>query len=77
MMATGVVLGLLQLALFPRAVELVGIVNWHRAGWAVGVLAFVLVPNAKVLSWNTPSLLVIATMGGVLVNCSNSAVRAW
>ena len=75
LLTTGIVLGVLQLVVFPHAIELVGIVRWQRGGWLLGVISFVLVPNTKELSWNSPSLFAVGVMGDLLVNCAVSAVR--
>lgn len=75
LLATGIVLGVLQLVVFPRVVERVGIVAWQRAGWLLGMIAFVVVPNIRGLSWNSPSLFAMGVTGSLLVNSCTSAVR--
>ncbi|CAN0434045.1 unnamed protein product [Ascophyllum nodosum] len=74
LLATGIVLGVLQLVVFPRVVERVGMVAWQRAGWLLGMIAFVVVPNIRGLSWNSPSLFAMGVAGNLLVNSCTSAI---
>ncbi|CAN0354461.1 unnamed protein product [Ascophyllum nodosum] len=74
LLMTGIVLGVLQLVVFPRVIERVGIVAWQRTGWLLGMIAFLVVPNIKGLCWNSSSLFAMGVTGTLLVNSCTSAI---
>lgn len=71
----GIFLGVIQFTLLPYAMKSIGILTWYRFCWVLGVVAFVLTPNAKALSWNYTSLFVVGVLSCLLVNCCTTAVR--
>eukprot|EP00752_Nemacystus_decipiens_P004106 g3756.t1 len=64
LVATGVLMAMCQLVLFPPLIKMVGIMTWQRLGCGVGVAAFAAVPAIKTFSWDYNSLFI----GSVLVN---------
>lgn len=53
---SGVIVGVLQLVVFPKIVKVVGITIWQRIGCLMCVPCFVAIPNAKAISWDDSSL---------------------
>lgn len=74
-LTTGVLLGMIQLTVLPRIIRFFGIVRWYRIGWVLTVGAFLVIPNAKKLSWNSPSLFATCVLGSLTIYCCSSAVR--
>jgi len=75
LLTAGIVLGIFQLFVLPRAIRHIGIVRWQRASWVLGLIAFAFAPNAKILSWNFPTLFTMGMASILLVICSMSGVR--
>eukprot|EP00752_Nemacystus_decipiens_P004782 g4353.t1 len=73
--ASGLVLALCLLILFPPLIKLLGMTAWQRLGWLVSIPCFIAIPAAKTLSWNYPSLFTAATVANTGVAVGLAAAK--
>eukprot|EP00752_Nemacystus_decipiens_P004783 g4354.t1 len=73
--ASGLVLALCLLILFPPLIKLLGMTAWQRLGWLVSIPCFIVIPAAKTLSWNYPSLFTAATVANTGVAVGLAAAK--
>lgn len=73
-LTTGVIVGVVQLVVFPRAIKVFNITTWQRVGCVMAVPAFFAVPYTKDVSWNERSLFVLSVASMTLVYCFMSMV---
>lgn len=66
-LVSGVIVGVLQLVVFPKIVKVVGITIWQRIGCLMCIPSFVAIPNAKAISWNYSSLFTVSVVITTLV----------
>lgn len=76
MVATGAMMAMFQLFLFPPLIKMLGIMTWQRLGCGVGIAAFLAVPGVAVLSWNDGSLVALSVAVNTFANCSLGAVSS-
>ena len=74
-LTTGIIFAIIQFAVLPRIVRLMGIVTWYRTAWVLTVVTFLLIPNTKTFSWNYSSLFALGVIGNLLFQCCSSGVR--
>ena len=74
LLITGIILGVLQLGVVPRVINVVGVIKWARIGSILSVAFLVMIPNASAISWNAPSLFIACVTSVLLFNFAISAV---
>lgn len=75
LIATGAIMSVCQLAVFPPLIKTVGTLRWQRFGCVVGIPALIAVPSAKLLSWDDTSLYIFLVANDAVVYSSLQAVR--
>ena len=73
---TGLIMAPLQLFVFPPLIKNLGPVRWMRIGCLLGMLSFVVTPNAEFFRSNKTTLWAMSVATTTLVNCCLAAVRA-
>ena len=74
-LTSGLIVGVLQLFVFPRVVKVLGIAVWQRAGCLLSVPAFVAISCVKVFGLSDDGMLVVSVAIVTVIYCCQGTVR--
>lgn len=74
-LAAGLIVAVFLFFVFPRAIKVLGLTTYQRLGCLAGIPAFLIVPNARSLSWNNTGVFMVSVACTVLIYCCQAMVR--